>query len=127
MSSYLEIFALFGFMSFLAQGGFNRHKQGEIAMQPYSSSMQSDTLTQQSDQHISPSRIKAAARRTLFEIAHQLRRIWFKSIIGDSEPCVLQRRGLNGQKYFQVYDPVTHHSFIFSCEQDVRVWLEQRY
>jgi hypothetical protein len=32
-----------------------------------------------------------------------------------------------GQSYWQVYDPTTQRSERFATEQEVRVWLEQRY
>ncbi|PSN12895.1 hypothetical protein C7293_18185 [filamentous cyanobacterium CCT1] len=33
----------------------------------------------------------------------------------------------NGSKTWQVYDPATHQKATFYSENDVRVWLENRY
>ena len=43
------------------------------------------------------------------------------------EPKIWQKRDRYGNSYWVVYDPTTGHSSCFSSEQEVRVWLEQRY
>ena len=43
------------------------------------------------------------------------------------EPKIWQKRDRYGNLYWVVYDPTTGHSSCFSSEQEVRVWLEQRY
>lgn len=44
-----------------------------------------------------------------------------------SEPSIRQKRDRFGHNSFQVYDPMTRKYGEFSSEQEIRVWLEQRY
>jgi hypothetical protein len=48
---------------------------------------------------------------------------WFNA---SPEPRIRQRYHA-GQSHWQVYDPTTQRSESFATEQEVRVWLEQRY
>lgn len=43
------------------------------------------------------------------------------------EPKIYEKHDRNGKLYFQVYDPITHQSSTFNTEQEVRIWLDQRY
>lgn len=43
------------------------------------------------------------------------------------EPKIYEKRDGAGNLYFQVYDPIAHQSSTFSTEQEVRIWLDQRY
>lgn len=59
-----------------------------------------------------------------------LEQLW-NSVLGmlirSSEPKIYQKHDHNGNLYFQVYDPIAHQTSTFSSEQEVRVWLDQRY
>jgi hypothetical protein len=44
-----------------------------------------------------------------------------------SEPSITQKRDRFGHDSFRVYDPMTRKYGEFSSEQEIRVWLEQRY
>ena len=46
---------------------------------------------------------------------------------GSSEPIIRKRCDRQGQTFYAVYDPVTHHRTICNSEAEVRAWLEQRY
>jgi hypothetical protein len=46
---------------------------------------------------------------------------------GSSEPQVTTLVDRGGQQQWHVYDPVLNHHHTFTSEQEVRVWLEQRY
>lgn len=62
--------------------------------------------------------------------ASQFKRIWnllLSAFSGSSEPKIYQRHDRHGNIYFKVYDPVTHQIGTFNTEQEVRVWLDQRY
>lgn len=50
-----------------------------------------------------------------------------QSSYGLAEPSIRMRRDRQGKPYFTAYDPFsqTHHRF--TSEQDVRIWLEERY
>lgn len=43
------------------------------------------------------------------------------------EPQISQRRDRAGQLQWRVYDPMSGQSSQFSSENDVRIWLENRY
>ena len=43
------------------------------------------------------------------------------------EPQVRQKCDRFGNKYWQAYDFHTNKSYTFGSEQDVRVWIENRY
>jgi hypothetical protein len=49
------------------------------------------------------------------------------SLIQPSEPSITHKRNRFGQDSFRVYDPMTRKYGEFSSEQEIRVWLEQRY
>jgi hypothetical protein len=44
-----------------------------------------------------------------------------------SDPIINERRDRQGNVYYQVYDPHTRRSAVFSSEAEIRYWLEQRY
>lgn len=44
-----------------------------------------------------------------------------------SEPKIHQMRNAKGKLIFKVYDPSTQQSNRFESEEEVRIWLEQRY
>jgi hypothetical protein len=46
---------------------------------------------------------------------------------GRREPRIWRIRDRAGNWSFRVFDPVTGASSVFDSEQEVRVWLEQRY
>ncbi len=64
-----------------------------------------------------------------------VRSIHFKQLLerlltflsGRREPRIWRNRDRSGNWYFRVSDPVTGASSVFGSEQEVRVWLEQRY
>ncbi|MGD2184240.1 hypothetical protein [Lusitaniella coriacea] len=44
-----------------------------------------------------------------------------------SEPKIYQTRNSQGKLSFKVYDPIARQSNHFESEEEVRIWLEQRY
>jgi hypothetical protein len=48
-------------------------------------------------------------------------------VISNHEPLVSQKCDRFGNQYWQAYDFHTNKSYTFSSEQDVRVWIENRY
>ena len=61
---------------------------------------------------------------------HNLRKNWNQFwdrfaalLVGKSEPKIKQISKNN----WRVYDPTSNRSFSFSSEQEVRVWLDERY
>ncbi|NJR66872.1 MAG: hypothetical protein HC772_18700 [Leptolyngbyaceae cyanobacterium CRU_2_3] len=46
---------------------------------------------------------------------------------GSSEPRIDRKIAHDGTPYFHVYDPVTRRSMTLSSEQELRVWIDQRY
>ena len=59
-----------------------------------------------------------------------LKQLWnsiLDALTRSSEPKIYQKRGYNGNLYFEVYDPIAHQTSTFNSEQEVRIWLDQRY
>jgi hypothetical protein len=49
--------------------------------------------------------------------------VWWYS----EEPRITQKQDKSGNWIYRVYDPITHQHLIFDSEQEVRIWLEERY
>jgi hypothetical protein len=59
-----------------------------------------------------------------------LDRLWnflLDSFSKTPEPSIRRKCDRHGNLYFQVYDPDTHMTTTFASEQEVRIWIEQRY
>ncbi|WAL61704.1 hypothetical protein [Thermocoleostomius sinensis] len=70
------------------------------------------------------------ARQRQFSLRRSFERIWnllLSAFAESSEPKIYQKHDRDGNVYFKVYDPVTHQTEILTTEQEVRVWLDQRY
>ena len=65
-----------------------------------------------------------------WHLRHKLNSLW-QSVMTfletSSEPQVWTTQGKEYQTQWHVFDPATGQSAQFSCEEDVRVWLEERY
>jgi hypothetical protein len=57
----------------------------------------------------------------------QIWNLLLKAFANSSEPQIYQKHDRHGNMYFKVYDPVTRQFGTFTTEQEVRVWLDQRY
>ncbi|ETX00111.1 hypothetical protein [Candidatus Entotheonella palauensis] len=62
----------------------------------------------------------------LFHISGLLERVanW---LAGPVEPQIYKRLDRRGNAYYRLYDPKTDQSRFFSSEEDVRIWLDQRF
>lgn len=49
------------------------------------------------------------------------------ALCGSQEPRIRQKIDRLGNRYYRVYDPVANAHYLFTSEEAVRVWLEQRY
>lgn len=52
---------------------------------------------------------------------------WIKALVISSELQVWQTYYCNGCTCWHAYDPITKRSACFSCEEDMRAWIEQRH
>lgn len=43
------------------------------------------------------------------------------------EPQIVQKHNLQGNTYWQIYDPISTSHRSFSSKQEVRAWLDSRY
>jgi hypothetical protein len=50
-----------------------------------------------------------------------------KSFLGSREPQITRKVDLDGHGYYVVFDPVDQRRYTFGSEQEVRIWLDQRY
>lgn len=71
----------------------------------------------------SQSQDRAAISRRLSAAIEAL----LSSFVGSNQPQVRMACDRQGQLYWQVYDPVNRAHHRFDTEDEVRVWLEQRY
>ncbi len=62
----------------------------------------------------------------LFHISGLLERVaqW---LVGPVEPQIYQRHDRRGKAYYRLYDPKTDQRRLFSSEEDMRIWLDQRF
>lgn len=57
----------------------------------------------------------------------QLAKSFVRSIANSSEPRISKKVDRNGNLYYKVYDPTSGASAVFSTEQEIRIWIDQRY
>lgn len=48
-------------------------------------------------------------------------------LCGSSEPQITTRQDASGNPCFSAYDPVSQQHYTFATEQELRIWLDQRY
>lgn len=62
----------------------------------------------------------------LFQLSGLLERVagW---LVGPVEPQIYKRHDRRGVVYYKLYDPKTAQHRFFSFEEDVRIWLDQRF
>ncbi|MEM9538612.1 MAG: hypothetical protein AAGA60_03775 [Cyanobacteria bacterium P01_E01_bin.42] len=48
-------------------------------------------------------------------------------LAGSTQPRITEDRDRQGNLYFRVYDPCDRSRMMFDSEEELRVWLEQRY
>ncbi len=52
---------------------------------------------------------------------------WLTQMTGSTDPRITQTYDSDGHPLWNVYDPVTHTTTALASEQEVRIWLDQRY
>ncbi|GAB4237220.1 MAG: hypothetical protein Kow00121_64350 [Elainellaceae cyanobacterium] len=62
-----------------------------------------------------------------FPSLEQLWNLLLDTFAKGSEPRIYQKRDRYGKVFFQVYDPISGRSSTLDSEQQVRMWLDQRY
>lgn len=92
-----------------------------------SSTHSTDLLPHSSHQETSLPQTKNKIHKVLIAIAQTLGQILSDLLIRSSEPMISERRDYDGSRYYQVYDPVYEEIYRFASEDEVRIWLEQRY
>lgn len=80
----------------------------------------SDTCSQH--QHKS-NKIETKLSQTFYHIVQYIIRF----LANNSEPHIWQTQTRKGELIWHIYDPKTGQSEQFSCEQDVRIWIEKQY
>ena len=48
-------------------------------------------------------------------------------LVGPVEPQIYKRQDRRGQTYYRLYDPKTDQRRMFSTEEEMRIWLDQRF
>ena len=60
-------------------------------------------------------------------IVQTVEKTLYDLLIHNSEPIISGRRDFKGTHHYRVYDPVYEKTYRFTSEDEVRIWLEQRY
>ncbi|MDB9528202.1 hypothetical protein PN498_19575 [Oscillatoria sp. CS-180] len=88
-----------------------------------------ELLTPELEQTLKNRRFRPLRKRV--DVRHllgQLGQALLNFFVGSQEPRIIAKRDRNG--YFlnyEVYDPVSRSRYVFDSEQELRVWLDQRY
>jgi len=56
--------------------------------------------------------------------------VWHEIVLKltpSNDPQIYEKRDRHGNTYFHVYDPLTGLSSTFSSEDEIRIWLDQRF
>jgi len=80
----------------------------------------SDTCSKRQDKL---NKIETQLSQTFSQIFQQI--IHF--LTNNSEPRIWQTQTRKGDLIWHIYDPKTGQSEQFTCEQDVRIWIEKQY
>lgn len=86
-----------------------------------------DSLASEAKQRSSPNLTNSRLNEAFGAIARTAAQVLYNLFISGSEPIVSEHRDRDGILYYQVYDPVYDEIHTFASEDEVRVWLEQRY
>ncbi|WP_164674444.1 hypothetical protein [Spirulina subsalsa] len=70
---------------------------------------------------------KTPNRINFGSILHQFFTDFVQFMIQSNEPRIIVKKNAQGDVFYHVYDPLSQEKDQFTSEQDVRVWLEQRY
>lgn len=90
------------------------YAQLELIPEPLERSIQTD---------YSIARVWAGAKQRLSAVGIAL----LTYLCGSTDLSVTVRRNHRGNTLFVAYDPVTQQRHTFSSEQELRVWVDQRY
>ncbi|NJR58283.1 MAG: hypothetical protein HC769_05125 [Cyanobacteria bacterium CRU_2_1] len=102
-------------------------------MKSYSPSSKSDLFSVDSIKFVTFAELAENTAETEYKSSSKISifdRLWqslLNGFLGNSEPKIYQKRDRYGDVYFRVYDPMTGTSSSFKSEQEVRIWLDQRY
>ena len=75
-------------------------------------------------------RYRSKAGGTGQKILHTVKQITatlLSSFVLKPEPQIWQKKDAQGNIIWHTYDPITGYRALFDTEQEVRVWLENRY
>lgn len=65
--------------------------------------------------------------KKLINLAKTATEAFFNSLVFYSEPKIWKKIDAEGNIFWKTYDPVTGMTAQFDTEQEVRIWLEERY
>ena len=74
-----------------------------------------------------PSLFREIGQAFVTFVIKALDRYVVKPLLAGSEPKISVKRDRQGRLFWQVWDPVTKVSATFYSQQDVMVWIEERY
>lgn len=65
--------------------------------------------------------------RNLLNFVKDITATFFNALVSSSEPQIWQKKDYRGHIIWHTYDPITGYRAVFDSEQEVRIWLEERY
>lgn len=68
-----------------------------------------------------------SSRLRLASFSSQLWESFVKLLESSHEPRIWQRRDRQGNISWRLYDPATNQSATFASEDEIRIWLEEKY
>ena len=71
--------------------------------------------------------LKAGLFTQLTKLVEKICQRIFNEIQTASELQITQVLDKSGNLAWRVYDPITYNTFIFNDEEEVKIWLEERY
>jgi hypothetical protein len=80
-----------------------------------------------SDQQKPAKDSKSLQGSKLTSLLQQFKTSLTKLLTCSSEPQIWQKRDRQGNLVWRMYDPQTNQSAVFASEEEVRIWLEERY
>ena len=75
----------------------------------------------------SPLLTQISLKKACIAIVQLVGKALWNWLISSSDFIISEHRDNHGARYYQVFDPINEKIYQFTSEDEVRIWLEQRY
>ncbi|MBD1910814.1 MULTISPECIES: hypothetical protein [unclassified Leptolyngbya] len=101
----------------------------------YASHLENPSLQPASRKSLEQSLEQLLSPTTAAHYPNRAKQAWLQPLLtkllnfftGNQSVCIEQRRDRNGNSFWYAYDPATRSHHQFDTEQEVRIWLDQRF